>query len=443
MTAGGPTLPSLSDHNLATAHLSSVRGRQQPSNTLNMLIKGNIYEIRRLGTIAFMMVSVIVVGVFLYFSDSLVKDLSAQERERMQVWADATREIVSAAGAENGASASTMDFLLSIIESNSNIPVLLTDNDGNILLHRNFSLPEAIDSLSPLEISSRNQDFLNKKLDKLRATPNVIIIDMEGGESQRLYYEDSSLLKALSFYPYIQVVVLIAFILIVYYAVSSTQRAEQNKVWIGLSKETAHQLGTPISSLMAWMELLESMGVDKDTVAEMNKDVRRLSTVASRFGKIGSRPSMETGDLNETALRAAEYMSTRISRRISLTITPSPEPLTIRLSAPLTEWVMENLIKNAVDAMEGDGSINVDIHREKDLAVIDVTDTGKGISRKHQKTIFNPGFTTKARGWGLGLTLARRIIEEYHDGRIYVKRSELGAGTTFTIEIPLIDSVGQ
>lgn len=402
-----------------------------------MLLKGNIYEIRRRGTIAFMMVSVAVVGIFLYFSDSLVKDLSAQERDRMQVWADATREIVSAAGGENGASASTMDFLLSIIESNSNIPVLLTDSEGNILMHRNFSLPEPVDSLSPLDISSRNQEFLYKKLGELQNTSNVITIDMEGGDRQRLYYEDSSLLKALSMYPYIQVVVLIAFILIVYYAVSSTQRAEQNKVWIGLSKETAHQLGTPISSLMAWMELLESMGLDKDTVAEMNKDVRRLSTVASRFGKIGSRPSMETGDFNEVARRAAEYMSTRISKRITLSVNSSPEPLTVRLSAPLSEWVMENLIKNAVDAMEGDGSITVDIYRDKNLAVVDVTDTGKGISRKHQKTIFNPGFTTKARGWGLGLTLARRIIEEYHDGRIYVKRSELGTGTTFTIEIPL------
>ncbi|MDE6377884.1 MAG: hypothetical protein K2K72_03975, partial [Duncaniella sp.] len=206
-----------------------------------MLLKGNIYEIRRWGTVAFMMVSVIVVGVFLYFSDSLVKDLSAQERERMQVWADATKEIVTAAGADNGASASTMDFLLSIIEGNSNIPVLLTDSEGNILMHRNFSLPESVDSLSPLEISSRNRDFLYSKLGKLQHSSNVITIDMEGGEQQRLYYEDSSLLKALSLYPYIQVVVLVAFILIVYYAVSSTQRAEQNKVWIGLSKETAHQ----------------------------------------------------------------------------------------------------------------------------------------------------------------------------------------------------------
>lgn len=399
----------------------------------------NIYEIRRYGIIIFMVVSLAVVGVFLYFSDSLVKDLSIQERSRMQVWANATREIVETSSAD-GASpgSSTMDFLLSIIEDNSNIPVLLTDAEGNILMHRNFNLPEPIDSFSPFYISEHNREFLQGKLAKLRDTPNVITIEMpQGFGNQYLYYEDSRLLKALSLYPYIQILVLVAFILTVYYAVSSTQRAEQNKVWVGLSKETAHQLGTPISSLMAWMELLESMGVDKETVTEMNKDVKRLSTIASRFSKIGSRPSMENEDLSQVAVRASEYMATRISRRIHLTVQPSTVPLPVSLSAPLTEWVMENLIKNAVDAMEGSGSITVKAYRDKSNAIVDVTDTGKGISRKHQKTIFNPGFTTKSRGWGLGLTLAKRIIEDYHDGHIYVKHSELGVGTTFTIEIPL------
>ncbi|MEZ3564355.1 MAG: HAMP domain-containing histidine kinase [Duncaniella sp.] len=397
----------------------------------------NIYEIRRYGTIIFMVVSLAVVGVFLYFSDSLVKDLSEQERSRMQIWADATREIVKASADNSGGASSSIDFLLSIIEGNSNIPVLLTDDEGNIMMHRNFRLPEPVDSLSPLDISEKNLDFLKGKLDDMRHTPNVIKIDMDEAGCQYLYYEDSRLLKALSYYPYIQIVVLMAFILIVYYAVSSTQRAEQNKVWVGLSKETAHQLGTPISSLLAWMELLDDMGVDRETVAEMNKDVKRLSTIASRFSKIGSRPSMDDEDLNEVAIRSAEYMSTRISQRISFSIIPSDRPLPVRLSAPLTEWVMENLVKNAVDAMEGKGSITVRIYADKDNAVVDITDTGKGISRKHLKTIFNPGFTTKSRGWGLGLTLARRIIEEYHEGRIYVKQSEPGAGSTFTIEIPL------
>lgn len=401
----------------------------------------SIYDIRRYGIIGFLVMSVAVVGLFLVVSDSLVKDLSAQERARMQIWADATREIVSVSADSENSGQEVMDFLLSIIEGNSNIPVLLTDSVGNILMHRNFRLPEAVDFLAPFYISDANQRFLEKKYRELHESPNVIVIEMPGVATQYLYYEDSRLLRALSYYPYIQVLVLLAFVLIVYYAVSSTKRAEQNKVWVGLSKETAHQLGTPISSLMAWMELLGELGVDADTVAEMNKDVRRLSTIASRFSKIGSRPQMEHGDLGIVATGAAEYMATRISKQIRLEIIPSSEPLPVMLSAPLTEWVMENLIKNAVDAMEGKaGSITVTLRREKEKAVVDVTDTGKGIPAKMRKTIFSPGFTTKSRGWGLGLTLAKRIIEEYHGGLIYVRRSEPGQGTTFTIELPISDN---
>ncbi|MCM1163524.1 MAG: HAMP domain-containing histidine kinase [Muribaculaceae bacterium] len=397
----------------------------------------SIYDIRRYGIIGFLMVSIAVVVVFLLYSDSLVKDLSVQERARMQVWADATREIVNVSSDDSASGSNVMDFLLSIIEENSNIPVLLTDSAGNILMHRNFRLPEPVDSLMPFFISETNQKFLEERYHKLRQSPNVIEIDMGTGEKQYLYYEDSRLLRSLSFYPYIQVLVLLAFVMIVYYAVSSTKQAEQNKVWVGLSKETAHQLGTPISSLMAWIELLPALGVDSDTVKEMDKDVKRLSTIASRFSKIGSRPSMEDDDLGLVSTRAAEYMATRVSRQIKLDIIPSSTPLPVKLSAPLTEWVMENLIKNAVDAMEGSGSITVHAYSDKGKAVIDVTDTGKGISKNNQKHIFSPGFTTKSRGWGLGLTLAKRIIEEYHGGRIYIKRSEPGVGTTFTIELPL------
>lgn len=391
---------------------------------------------RRRGIIGFLILSVVVVSVFLLYSDSLVKDLSEQERERMQIWADATREIVNLGNSEAPAGTG-VDFLLSIIERNRTIPVLLTDDDGEIIMQRNFSLPESPDSLALFSLSDVNREFLMKKLDKLRDSPNVIEIDMGDAGRQWLYYEDSKVLKSLSFYPYVQVLVLLAFVLIVYYAVSSTKRAEQNKVWVGLSKETAHQLGTPISSLMAWMELLEESGVSPETVAEMNKDVKRLSTIASRFSKIGSKPSMEPHDLNEIVGHAAEYMSSRISRRISLKVNPWNSPLTVTLSPPLTEWVMENLIKNAVDAMEGSGNITVDIRPEKNTAIIEITDTGKGIARKNQKAIFNPGFTTKSRGWGLGLTLTKRIIEDYHGGLIYVKKSELGVGTTFAIELPL------
>lgn len=399
------------------------------------VLSGNIYDIRRKGFIGFLLLSVAVVGIFLFYSNSLVKDLSEQERERMQIWADATREIVNA-GSGEAEMPSNFDFLLSIIERNRTIPVLLTDDSGEIIMQRNFTLPEPADS-TVFGLSDVNRKFLLEKLADLRKTPNVIDIDMGAAGKQHLYYEDSKVLKSLSFYPYVQVLVLLAFVLIVYYAVSSTKRAEQNKVWVGLSKETAHQLGTPISSLMAWLELLPDSGVSPEIVAEMDKDVKRLSTIASRFSKIGSRPLMEIEDLNEIVSHSVGYMSSRISSRIKLRVTPCSSPLPVSMSAPLAEWVMENLIKNAVDAMEGSGSISVVLRQEKNNAVIEISDTGKGIPKKNHKTIFNPGFTTKKRGWGLGLTLTKRIVEEYHKGTIYVKRSEPGAGTTFAIEFPL------
>lgn len=357
----------------------------------------------------------------------------------MQVWADATREILKTSDSDvsNG---SSIDFLLSIIEGNTNIPVLLTDNDGNIIMHRNFDLPEEIDVSSPLYISDRNREYLQKKYAKLKGTSNAIVIELDNAERQYLYYEDSALLKRLSLYPYIQLLVLVIFVGMVYYAVTSAKKAEQNKVWVGLSKETAHQLGTPISSLAAWMELLDGMGVEGSVVNEMEKDVKRLSTIASRFSKIGSKPAMEEEDLNVIVTKASEYMSTRISKRIDFKIIPSADPMPVSISAPLFEWVMENLIKNAVDAMDGKGSLEIKLSKEKNYAVIDVSDSGKGIAKKNQKAIFRPGYTTKNRGWGLGLTLAKRIVEEYHGGEIFVKRSELGCGSTFTILLPLVST---
>lgn len=375
-----------------------------------------------------MVVSVVLVLIFLYVSNNLVRDLSEQERARMQIWADATRELIKSADVAEG-TATNVDFLLSIIEGNTGIPVLLTDDDGNILDSRNFDLPTVDDY-------DANNAFLLKKLESLRTSPNVIHIEISPEMSQHLYYEDSRLLKSLSYYPYIQILVMLIFVIVVYWAVISTKKAEQNKVWVGLSKETAHQLGTPISSLMAWMELLDAEGVDPATTAEMNKDVQRLSTIAARFSKIGSRPQMEREELNAVVTRSASYMASRISSRIALTIDTSAHDMHVALSTPLFEWVMENLIKNAVDAMEGTGAIRVSTGEERGKAYVEVADTGKGISRKNFKTVFNPGYTTKKRGWGLGLTLAKRIIEQYHDGHIYVKSSEPGVGTTFRIELP-------
>ncbi len=393
----------------------------------------NIYDMLRYGTMAFLLIAAGLAVLFLCISDNIVKKLAEQERQRMEIWADATKAI-----ANPDAASDNIDFLLSIIQSNRTIPVLLTDDEGNILDQRNFDLPEPPDTLEPLYISPANEVFLNKRLKALRNTSKVIVIDIPGGESQYLYYEDSRLLRMLGYYPYIQVVVMLVFVVLVYFAVISTKKAEQNKVWVGLTKETAHQLGTPISSLMAWMELLESLGVDPDTVAEMNKDVTRLSTIASRFGKVGSKPTLEPQDLNAVVTDAASYMSTRISTRISLTVNCCQGPLMVNLSDSLFQWVMENLIKNAVDAMDADGAITVTTGRTDRNAWIEVADTGKGLPRKRFKTIFNPGYTTKKRGWGLGLALGRRIIEQYHHGRIYVAASELGRGTTFRIDLPLL-----
>ena len=239
----------------------------------------------------------------------------------MQIWADATKQLADISSSpEDDIQAENIDFLFSIIQRNHTIPVILTDEEGNILDHRNFDLPEPLDSANAYTLSPANEEFLHKKLHTLRERANVIHIIISPENFQHLYYDDSKLLRRLSLYPYIQLLVMLAFILVVYFAVTTSKRAEQNKVWVGLSKETAHQLGTPISSLMAWMELLKEMGVDPDMVKEMNKDVNRLSTIASRFSKIGSRPQMEVEDLNGVVDRAASYMSTRISSRISLTV---------------------------------------------------------------------------------------------------------------------------
>lgn len=382
------------------------------------------------------MASAAVVALFLWFSDGLIRDLTTVERDRMQLWADATKEIVSnAMSADESASAADIDFLLGIIRSNTTIPVLLTDDRGNILQHRNFNLPEPSDTIGAPS-NPRNIEYLSDKLSQLAQSPNIIEIEIAPGEVQRLYYEDSVLLKRMSVFPYIQVLVMLAFIAVVYFAVLSTKKAEQNKVWVGLSKETAHQLGTPISSLMAWMELLGDMGVDKDTITEMNKDVMRLSTIASRFSKIGSNPRMLPAELNATVGEAVSYMSTRVSPRIKLVWHPAGMPLGVEACTPLLAWVIENLIKNAVDAMDGSGQIDVRTGGGPINSYIEVSDTGKGISRKNHKTVFNPGYTTKSRGWGLGLTLAKRIVEQYHGGRIFVKQSVPGQGTTFRIELP-------
>ena len=379
------------------------------------------------------LVRLILVAVFIYFSNSLVKDLAKQERERMEIWADATRELTTSTDTD-------VDFLFRIIRGNQNIPVLLVDDQENIIEQRNFKLPEPADTAKMLdEYSQVNKDFLAKKLQKLRNSSNKIEIEIDKDTHQMLYYEDSDVLRRLAYYPYIQLAVMLLFLGIAYFALISVKRAEQNRVWVGLSKETAHQLGTPISSLMAWTQMLDSLGIDKEIISDMNTDVHRLSVIADRFSKIGSMPDKELTFINEAVETSLAYMRTRIPKHVTLTVhTDGEKNCGVMLCQPLFEWVMENLTKNAVDAMEGEGSIDIVVTSDDKHAHLYVKDTGKGIARKNFKNVFNPGFTTKKRGWGLGLTLVKRIIEEYHVGKIYVKESEVGKGTTFAIEIPKV-----
>lgn len=378
----------------------------------------NIYDARQKGKLIFLLISVLLVGGVLYVSNDLVEDLSIEERKKMEIWAEATRELAS------DKTEMSMELILKVIQSNTSIPVIIVDDTGEINQYLNLNLPE-----------TDTEKYLQEKLEQLKSKSNLIEINLGDGEKQYLYYDDSILLKRLSLYPYVQLGVMVLFVLIVYFALISTKKAEQNKVWVGLSKETAHQLGTPISSLMAWMDLLESSGVDPSLLSDMNKDVNRLSVIAERFSKIGSKPEMELIYVNEVLENATEYMRRRVSDKVLITTHLPSDAEGAMVCLSLFEWVIENLCKNAVDAMNGEGRIDVYMTSEKQQIYIDIKDTGKGIARKNFKTVFNPGYTTKKRGWGLGLTLAKRIIEDYHAGRIYVKDSEVGKGTTFRIEL--------
>lgn len=376
----------------------------------------------RIGKYIFFIVASILVGCSLWVSNNLVKKLEQEERNKMEIWAEATSQLATMTDDAN------IDLILTIIQSNTTIPVIVTDDTDEIIQYSNITINKP-DTAA----------FLSKKLESFKENASTIPIDLGDGFTQTLYYDDSVLLRQLSYFPYIQLLVMIVFAIIAYIGLISVKRAEQNKVWVGLSKETAHQLGTPISSLMAWIELLRlNENIDQSIVTDMDKDVKRLSTIAERFSKIGSIPDKELIYVNELLSDTCDYMSTRISRKVNLNLNLPSDALATMVCRSLIEWVIENLCKNAVDAMGGEGKIEVTLSSNVKHIYIDVSDTGKGIARKDFDNIFKPGYTTKSRGWGLGLTLAKRIIEEYHNGSIYVKESEVGAGTTFRIELPKV-----
>ncbi|MBO7428693.1 MAG: HAMP domain-containing histidine kinase [Paludibacteraceae bacterium] len=365
----------------------------------------------------FSSIALLIVGLSMYYTHLLTKEMAQEERQRISLWAEATHRLVT------DTDESDLAFLMKVIEGNTNIPVLVVDETGNVTVHRNIEVPE-----------ENSEEFLRTMAKKFQRENQPIEITIDENVKHHLYYGNSTMLNKLEYYPYIQWGIILAFFAIIFFVFASAKRSEQNRVWVGLSKETAHQLGTPISSLLAWVEILKEEKVNPDLMTEMEKDVNRLRTIAERFSKIGSIPELSPISIDAILQNSLSYMRKRTSNKVQITYqTKSEEPIVVALNQPLFEWVIENLCKNAIDAMEGEGHINVDVFQEKEKVVIDVSDTGKGIPKSKFDAVFSPGFTTKKRGWGLGLSLVKRIIEEYHKGKIFVKHSEIDKGTTFRI----------
>ena len=360
---------------------------------------------------------IVVVVVSSLVTSHIVEQFEQEEQKKIELWAEATRQFILADEHEN------IDLLLQVMEGNTTIPVYMVDTNYNLLLSRNVPEPK------------RNLEaFYVKKINELRAMQEPIEVSISDNVMQYIYYEQSSTLRWLSYFPYIQLIVMLALAGLAAIALLMVQRSEKNSLWVGLSKETAHQLGTPISSLNAWNELLKTQYPHDSLLPQMDEDIRRLQMIAERFSKIGSQPTLEQHNILPIVESAIDYMRARTSNKVVYSIqTVGAEDSQTMLCIPLFEWVIENLCKNAIDSMEGKGAIHIAIQTKDDNIYIDITDTGKGIDRRKFKRIFQPGYTSKRRGWGLGLSLGKRIIENYHRGKLFVKQSQLGIGTTFRI----------
>lgn len=360
----------------------------------------------------------------LLISHSLIRDLAQQERSKMEVWAEAMRTLSEA---DDNAD---LSLVLKVLDGNNTIPVVVLGKDGTVTEYRNvkISASDASDSVK----------FVNKVAHQMKGAGQVIRIPLANNHNDyiEVCYDESLMLRRIAIYPYIQLGVVMLFVVFAIFALLTSKRAEQNKVWVGLSKETAHQLGTPISSLMAWLAILKETYPNDKLLPELDKDVQRLQLVADRFSKIGSIPEPVPASMNEVLYHVVDYMDRRTSKKIQMITDLPDEDIIIKMNASLFEWVIENLCKNAVDAMGGEcGQIVLHLEQIDNKVVVEISDTGKGIKRKNIKNVFRPGFTTKQRGWGLGLSLAKRIVEDYHYGKIFVKCSEIGHGTTFRIEL--------
>ncbi len=378
--------------------------------------------------------AVMIAVASLLVSHFLIRDLASEERHRMEVWAEAMRSL-------NMADENTdLNLVLKVINENNTIPVIVLDSKGEAQTFRNVVELEGVDDVDSLKKASKlGREWLeagnNIKIElggKVGETSNAV-----GHDYIQVCYDESLMLKRLAVYPIVQLGVVMIFVVVAIFALLTSKRAEQNKIWVGLSKETAHQLGTPISSLMAWMEILKESYPEDALIPEMDKDVKRLQLIADRFSKIGSLPEPVPASLHNVLDHVMDYMVRRTSNKVKIVKILPKDDIIIKLNASLFEWVIENLAKNAIDAMGGvPGTVTLRVEDAGEKAVIEVSDTGRGIRRKDVGNVFRPGFTTKERGWGLGLSLAKRIVEEYHHGKIWVKSSELGKGTTFRIELP-------
>lgn len=374
--------------------------------------------------IILVLAAIVIAVTSLIISNIFVKDLAKEERNKMEIWADAMRSF-------NMADETTdLGLVLKVMNDNNTIPVIVLDNKGQVQICRNVDVGNRSEKDSVAYVS-----HLGKRLYDAGRFIRISMDDANKKAYVDVCYDDSTILKRLAYYPYVQLGVVLIFVVVAIFALLTSKKAEQNKVWVGLSKETAHQLGTPISSLMAWIEILKENYPDDELIPEMDKDVKRLQLIADRFSKIGSLPEPVPSSLSDVVDHVIDYMDRRTSSKVLMTKKFPQNDIIVNLNASLFEWVIENLCKNAVDAMEGEGHITIEVLDLPGKTVIEVTDDGKGIRKKDISSVFKPGFTTKKRGWGLGLSLAKRIVEEYHHGRIFVKRSEVGVGTTFRIEI--------
>lgn len=373
----------------------------------------------------FLVLAAVLIAVgSLWVSHFLTHDLKEQERRKVEVWAEAMRTL-------NNADENTdLNLVLTVINDNDYIPVVVLNSTGEVTDFRNVSLDASTHADSLREATALGKQLL--------AEGRSIRIDFNGNRKDYIdvCYGESIMLRRLSIYPFVQLGVVLIFVGVAIFALLTSKRAEQNRVWVGLSKETAHQLGTPTSSLMAWVEILKENYPNDELIPEMDKDVKRLQLIADRFSKVGSSPELVPASLSEVVGHVVDYMSRRASKSVAMKRHLPETDVVVNLNPSLFEWVLENLCKNAIDAMGVDGgSVTVSVEDGEDRAYVYVSDTGKGIPKKDLSNVFRPGFTTKARGWGLGLSLARRIVEDYHRGKIYVKTSEVGKGTTFCIEL--------